>query len=403
MDKSKIVLVGVGGYGDSYLTLYRDYPEIYEGIAKIVGIVDPFTDKAPKADWIKAHGIPVFDTLEEFYKENSADLAVISTPIPLHKPQCITALENGSNVLCEKPITATVEDALYLADTAKRVGRKLGVGFQWSFCEPMNRLKKDILAGKFGKAKELKSLICWKRNAEYYNSWKGNIKTDSGYYILDSVVTNATAHYLHNIFFVLGEAADTAAMPVSVTAEVYRSKDIDSFDTVIMTGNFKDGAKFWYGATHSNDKDDVTSFLYKFEKADIHFNTFKQDSHIYAKFTDGSVEDYGNPQAFEQLNHKFETMIKASMSDDVMIPCKIETVLPHLKVCNGLFSKVGISELPKDLRIEDNGIYITGMSEVMDCCFKAGILPSQNSVDWAAEPVTFSPDSITKFEGVKNR
>ena len=64
---------------------------------------------------------------------------------------------------------------------------------------------------------------------------------------------------------------------------------------------------------------------------------------------------------------------------------------------------MGISELPKDLRIEDNGIYITGMSEVMDCCFKAGILPSQNSVDWAAEPVTFSPDSITKFEGVKNR
>jgi len=34
--------------------------------------------------------------------------------------------------------------------------------------------------------------------------------------VLDSPVNNATAHYLHNMFYVLGHATDASAMPACV-------------------------------------------------------------------------------------------------------------------------------------------------------------------------------------------
>lgn len=407
MEKVKIVLVGIGGYGDVYVSLLKDRPDLYGHIACIVGVVDPFAKKAAKYRWVIEQNIPIYDTLEAFYKEHTADLAVISTPIPLHKSQCITAMEHGAHVLCEKPITPTAQDAAELLKTEMRTGKKLGVGFQWSFCRPMTRLKAHILAGEFGRAVELRSLICWKRDHGYYGAggWKGHLKTADGQYILDSVLTNATAHYLHNIFFVLGDQPNTAALPTAVTAEVYRAKAIESFDTAVLRGTFANGAKFWYGATHSNDEGDVTTFRYIFEKAEIHFNTHRQDNHVYAVYPDGKRVDYGDPQAFEELNPKLLTLLHACMGE-AAIPCTVETVLPHLQVCNGLFGKVGIATIPAAHTFESEdrpGTYVHGLSAIMKACYDTAALPSETGAIWAVEPVTYQPGECTVFEGVKER
>lgn len=408
MRKKQVVLIGVGGYGDVYPSLYLRYPELYADRMEIAGVVDPFAASAPKAAWFSDNGIPVFDRAADFYKAHTADLAVISSPIPQHKAQCLTAMENGSDVLCEKPLVPAVEDAAELISARDRYGRKLGVGFQWSFCHPITRLKRDILAGRFGRPILLKSLICWKRDTAYYsNGWKGKLRTADGELILDSVVTNATAHYLHNIFFVLGDRPDTAAMPVSVTAEVYRAKPIESFDTVVLRGEFENGAQFWYGATHSNDERDVTTFLYRFERGEIRFNTDRQDSHVYAVLDDGTIEDYGNPQAFEELNPKLLTMLGGTgESGETTVPCGVETVLPHLQVCNGLFMRAGIQTIDPGLVFassEPEGYLVRGLSRDLSAAWAAARLPSEMGLPFAGEAVTFSPGEITRFTGVRQR
>lgn len=403
--KKQVVLIGVGGYGDVYPSLYLRYPELYAQKMEVVGVVDPFAAAAPKAAWFAEKGIPVFDRAEDFYKTRQADLAVISSPIPQHKAQCLTAMENGSDVLCEKPLVPTVEEAAELIAVRNRCGRKLGVGFQWSFCRPMTRLKRDILAGRFGRPVLLKSLICWKRDTAYYSGgWKGKLRTREGALILDSVVTNATAHYLHNIFFVLGDRPDTAAMPIHVAAEVYRAKPIESFDTVVLRGSFENGARFWYGATHSNDERDVTTFLYQFEKGEVRFNTDRRDDHVYAVFSDGTTEDYGNPQAFEELNPKLLTMLAASGGGEAAVPCGVETVLPHLKVCNGLFMQAGIQDIDPALvfaSAEPEGVFVHGLSMGLSAAYAAGRLPSELGLPFAGEAVTFSPAEINRFTGVR--
>lgn len=401
-NKVKIVLVGAGGYGDLYLTLYRRYPE-YGEICSIEGIVDPFVKNAPGYDYITERQIPVFDTPEEFYAAHTADLAVISTPIPLHKSQCLTALRNGSHVLCEKPLVPVTDDLPELERAVRESGRRLGVGFQWSFSNTMTALKRDILSGVFGKPLELKSYICWKRYDSYYDgSWKGHLRDRNGSWILDSVVTNATAHYLHNIFFVLGDKMETADMPLHVRAELYRAKPIESFDTCVLSGEFESGCRFWYAATHAGDRDGITKFYYRFENGEILFNFDRKGDRVIARFPDGTEKDYGNPQSIEEMNPKFRTMIEVCRDSGTVVPCTLDTVVPHLKVCNGLFDRVDIKNFPSG-RIyrqeEPAGYFVTGLTEDLDRLFRSGEMPYDTDLDWASPGESFEPDKITHFSG----
>ena len=96
--------------------------------------------------------------MEEFYAADHADLAIISSPIQYHAQQSIYALDHGSNVLCEKPLCATVPDALKMREAQNRSGKFLAVGFQWSFDNSILDLKKDIISGMLGRPKRLKTL-----------------------------------------------------------------------------------------------------------------------------------------------------------------------------------------------------------------------------------------------------
>ncbi len=403
MKKCSIVFVGVGGYASLYPELYRRSPHVYDPIAQPVGIVDPYVKSAPCYAWAVENNIPIYNTIEDFYSEYTADLAVIATPIALHKHQCLTALAHGSHVLCEKPLAPLAADVLQLQAAAQKAGRYLGVGFQWSFCRPIAALKADILSGALGAPRHLKALLCWKRGHDYYNTggWKGRLCAADGSYILDSVVTNATAHYLHNIFFVMGGAPDTAAMPTGVSAEVYRSKDIESFDTVVLKGSFAGGATFWYGATHSNDGDEVCRFCYDFEKAQVRFNVDAQDNRIYAHFADGTVRDYGNPQAAEEQDPKFLTMIRAALGQTDTVPCTPATVLPHAAVCNALFDTVGIADIAPQYRLQGDpaGTWVQGMSAALESAWAAN---THLQAPWAVPPVAFAPGA-KEFDGVKER
>ena len=60
-----IVLVGIGGYGNTYVKdLLEGGPK--EGV-RIVGAVDPYPAGCRYLDQMKQLGIPIYDTLDDFY------------------------------------------------------------------------------------------------------------------------------------------------------------------------------------------------------------------------------------------------------------------------------------------------------------------------------------------------
>ena len=93
VESVKFVLVGIGGYGAVFVAemLNNTNRDI-----SVSGAVDPYHERCIYYNQILENNIPVYKTLEEFYVERKADLAVIATPIFLHTENILTAIRNGS-------------------------------------------------------------------------------------------------------------------------------------------------------------------------------------------------------------------------------------------------------------------------------------------------------------------
>ncbi len=81
----------------------------------------------PPGDQISLDGIEVFETLETMVRSPNIDVVDICLPPHLHTDAAIMALENGKDVLCEKPLALDAEDCFRIMDTAKRLNRMVMV------------------------------------------------------------------------------------------------------------------------------------------------------------------------------------------------------------------------------------------------------------------------------------
>ncbi len=177
------VLCGIGGFGERYLENFLGRPE---SPVAFTGFVDPAPERSAFLGRIRAAGLPVYPSLEEFYAKAGAELAILVSPIQFHCPQTLLALERGSHVLCEKPLCASVPEARSMLEARRRTGRVVAVGYQGSFLESTQRLKADILAGVWGRPLVFKCLALWPRGREYYrrNGWAGRQRDSRGRLVL---------------------------------------------------------------------------------------------------------------------------------------------------------------------------------------------------------------------------
>lgn len=380
-----IALVAIGGYGRFYVQALLDKtdPECYS----IEGIVDPFADRCARLDELKAKNIPVYDTLDEFYANHSAELVTLASPIQLHCPQTCQALANGSNVLSEKPLGTSIQEAAQMIEARDKAGLNVGIGYQWSYSAAIQELKGDILNGRFGKPIRLTTIVLWPRNAKYYgrNNWAGAKQDGDGNWILDSPVNNATAHYLHNMYYVLGREVDSSARPAKLTAELYRANDITNFDTGAMRSVTEDGVEVLYYASHAVRDPQGPVFMYEFENGTVHYEG--KNSFIHAKFADGTLKDYGDP--FYRPENKLWDSMKAVRGEKKIV-CPPEAAASQTLAVNGMQeSKPEIVEFPKDLVVVEGepGEQLTlveGLGADLMSCYDEARLPSELGFAWAA-------------------
>lgn len=367
----KILLVGAGGYGQNYVKIL-----LQQTIPSVIweGIVDPYYSSCACKEQIDAANIPVYDTMEAFYAEHSADLAIICTPTFLHCEQSIFALSHGSNVLCEKPLAPTVAEAEKMLAAEEKYGRFLAIGYQWCYCDAIVQLKSDILKGVLGRPLSFKTAISWPRNRDYYargGGWGGKIQKD-GRLILDSIASNACAHYLHNMLFLLGDSLQTSASVTDFAADCYRANAIENFDTCSIQMTVGD-VKLYFAATHAANRNRNPEFVYTFEKARV---TYCQDAdpNIFAEFYDGSKKCYGDP--FENTFKKFYDCVCAAETGTVPI-CTAKTAMPHVQLIEALYRTAKIKSFAeKHIQTDPdaNRVYVDGLFEALYAAYEKGIL-----------------------------
>jgi predicted dehydrogenase len=135
MKKIRVAVVGAGVFGRHHLRILSQSPH-----AELAGVVDLAPDRAAAAATeYKCSAYASLDGLA-----GKADAAVVAVPTSAHAEAGCALLENGIDVLVEKPIAPDRASAERLVETAARHGRILQVGHLEHYNPAVVALKKIV-------------------------------------------------------------------------------------------------------------------------------------------------------------------------------------------------------------------------------------------------------------------
>jgi len=175
----KIRLGIIGGGGDSLIgVLHRVASHINDNYQIVGGVFNPIFEK--NMEFAKEIDVPTnriyrdFDTLIEeemkLPKEERIQVCSVLTPNFLHFPMAKKLLDNGFHVICEKPMTTTLEEAKKLQEAHKKAGTVFAVTHTYTGYPMVRQMREMIKEGALGKIHKV--------DARYYQGWINTIIHD---------------------------------------------------------------------------------------------------------------------------------------------------------------------------------------------------------------------------------
>jgi predicted dehydrogenase len=143
----RIGVIGAGVIGSLRAQSIRDNSE-----TRLVAVLDPSADAAKAVARDEA---AVYTDLGRFL-DADMDAVIVSSPPHVHEEACRGAFERGRHVLCEKPLSNTVEGCRRIVDAAVAADKVLAVGFNLRYYPCIAFVKTAIDEGKIGQVDHLR-------------------------------------------------------------------------------------------------------------------------------------------------------------------------------------------------------------------------------------------------------
>jgi predicted dehydrogenase len=144
--KLKFGIIGTGWIAESHVESLKQMPDV-----EIVAAADLIPGKAEK--FMKKYGVPnvrCYPDHKSMLEAEELDAVSVCTYNMTHAVCTIDSLNKGVNVLLEKPMCVTVEEAAEIIRAEKRSGKLLSIGFQPRMDENMQMIKKIVQSGELG-------------------------------------------------------------------------------------------------------------------------------------------------------------------------------------------------------------------------------------------------------------
>ena len=148
MSKLRIGIIGTGGIAHAHLNSYKAISDLVE----IVAGADIVPGKAE--EFFKRNGMPNakgFNSKEEMLDNVKLDAVSVCTYNSTHSECAVFALENGLHVLCEKPMSVTLDQAVAMRKAEVKSGKILSIGFQPRYDANWRKIQEIIKSGALGK------------------------------------------------------------------------------------------------------------------------------------------------------------------------------------------------------------------------------------------------------------
>lgn len=145
--KLRVGIIGTGWIAECHMDSYKkmDDVEIVAGADLVPGKADAF---------FKRYGLEnvhTYTSHTEMLDKEELDAVSVCTYNCAHAECTIDALDRGINVLLEKPMCVTLEEAVKICKAEKKSGKVLSIGFQPRFDANMKEIKKIVESGELGK------------------------------------------------------------------------------------------------------------------------------------------------------------------------------------------------------------------------------------------------------------
>jgi predicted dehydrogenase len=145
--KLKYGIIGTGWIAEAHVESLKQMPDV-----EIVALADLIPGKAEKFG--KKYGVPnarCYPDHTSMLAAEELDAVSVCTYNATHAVCTIDSLNKGVNVLLEKPMCVTVEEAAEIIRAEKRSGKILSIGFQPRMDENMKMVRKVVQSGELGR------------------------------------------------------------------------------------------------------------------------------------------------------------------------------------------------------------------------------------------------------------
>jgi predicted dehydrogenase len=215
----KFGLVGAGGIAQAYAQAFGQTE-----LAELVAIADIRPEAA--AAMAEAAKCSAFTTHQEMLEQVDLDAIVMCTPPSTHPEICIDLVRRGKHVLCEKPFSIQVKDAIAMQTAAQSAGVLLTMASKFRYAEDVIRAKSIVESGILGEIVLFENAFT--ARVDMSNRWNANSSISGGGVLID----NGT-HSVDIMRYFLGPLADiqvvegkrVQGLPVEDTVRIFAHSD----------------------------------------------------------------------------------------------------------------------------------------------------------------------------------
>ncbi|MBR6525032.1 MAG: Gfo/Idh/MocA family oxidoreductase [Clostridia bacterium] len=260
MSNVRFGVIGCGNIARAHMWALKNG----EGI-ECYGLYDRIKEHAEKLNGEFDNQFKIFDTAEEMLTCPEIDAVILAVPNYQHHPMFMLAAQYGKHIVCEKPLTMSVELGKEMVEAAKKAGIKTQMGLCTRFEPFVDAMMDHIQAGNLGEVYFIRTEILRRRGAP--TGWFGNKEKSGGGPLIDLGV-----HVIDAAWYLMGKPK-----PVSVKALNYQKienkypKDVEIYSSYENDGNepytvedsthgiitFEGGKGIMYQASWSLNTDDV--------------------------------------------------------------------------------------------------------------------------------------------------
>ena len=175
----KLRLGILGGGGESLIgILHRVASQINDNYELVAAVFTPdFESNMAFAQEIDMPLNRIYQDFDTFVEEEMQlpeseriEVCAVLTPNYLHYPMALKLLENGFHVICEKPMTTSLQEAKALQEAHNKAGTVFALTHTYTGYPMVRQMREMIKAGALGKIHKV--------DAVYYQGWVNTVIHD---------------------------------------------------------------------------------------------------------------------------------------------------------------------------------------------------------------------------------